>query len=207
MSSESPREAAAAAASRNQTDLSAQLASLAYPQMQSILGAITSQLGNGGMPTGIADVFAKARNEANQSYDTSIKSNEGLIRQQALQSGGVYSTGQVNDTQGRMALQMNQARDTAMQNLKFQESQAGMTQYNQLMNMLGGGANAAMNMGNQFTGLQMGSLSGMNNTSQLGGAMGGAATGAALGTQISPGWGTLIGGVAGGIGGYLGSGG
>jgi hypothetical protein len=206
MSSESPKEEAAASASRQQSDLSAKLASMAYPQMQSILGAITSQLGNGGMPTGISDVFNKARNEANQSYDTSIKSNEGLIRQQALQSGGVYSTGQISDTQGKMALQMNQARDTAMNNLKFQEAQAGMGQYNQLMNMLGGGGNAAMNMGNQFTGLQMGAIGGMNNQSPLNATMGGAMAGAGAGSAFGP-WGALAGGVIGGGAGYLGSGG
>jgi hypothetical protein len=206
MSTESPQQAAASSASRQQSDLTAQYANLAYPQLQSILGAITSQLGNGGMPTGIADVFSKARNEANQGFDTSIKSNEGLIRQQALQSGGVYSTGQINDTMGKMALQLNDARGTAMQNLRFQEAQAGMQQYNSLMNMLGQGSNTAMGLGNQFTGLQMGAIGGMNNQSQFGSALGGAATGAALGSQVSPGWGTLIGGVGGGIAGYLGSG-
>ncbi len=204
MSSESPREAAAANASRQQSDLSAQLAGVAYPQIQSILGAITSQLGNGGMPTGISDVFNKARNEANQGYDTAIRSNEGLIRQQALQSGGVYSTGQLSDTQGKMALQMNQARDTAMQNLKFQEAQAGMTQYNSLMNMLGGGSNAALGFGNQFSGLQMGAINGMNNQSQLGSTLGGAAQGASLGSAFG-GWGALAGGVIGAGAGYLGS--
>ena len=91
-------------------------------------------------------------------------------------------------------------------NLGFQEAQAKMGEYNNLMNILSGGSQQAFGMAGGMGSAQLGAIGMMNNQSQLGSTLGGVMAGASAGSAAGP-YGALIGGVAGGLGGYASSGG
>lgn len=208
MSSTSPREEAATEAARTNFDFQQQLTNTALPGLKATLDSLQQQLGGGNMLNqDVHKTFESARGELQRGYETSLGANENLIRQQAMQSGEVYQPSQVSDTISTQARMMDQQRIAGLRNLQFQEAQAGLGQYNQLMNMLGQGSGAAFNIGKGFSSVQGGAIGGMSNSNPWGSAIGGAAAGAAAGSQIYPGWGTAIGAVAGGALGYFGGGG
>ena len=207
MSTVSPQQQAATDAARYQADLSSQLSGIALPGIEDFIKSITQQLGKGGMPSDVSAVFDQARAQNNESFDTALKSNDAVMRQQALQSGGIFTTGQINSGIGQAALGLNNQRQMAERKLNMDEAHAGMTQYNTLLQMLGQSSGAAMNMGKGFSGNMLGAISGMSNQSQFGATMGGAASGAGLGGSIGGGYGAIAGALAGGAAGYFGSGG
>ena len=72
-----------------------------------------------------------------------------------------------------------------MRNLSFQESQAGMNQWNNYLSMMGMGANTAIGLGQGFSGAQMGAIGQMSQGGGWGGALSGAAGGAATAAGVS----------------------
>jgi hypothetical protein len=82
-------------------------------------------------------------------------------------------------------------------------AQSSMSDYNQILSLLGQGTNQALGLGQGFAGNANSAIGGMSQNSQFGSVLGGAASGAALGSTIYPGWGTVIGGVVGGVAGGL----
>lgn len=206
MSSSSPQESAATEAARTNLGVQEQLSNIALPGLKATLDSLYQQLGTGNsLNADVHKTFDTARTQLGESYDQGLRSNQGLLQQQARQSGEIFQPQQVQDAISLQATQMDHQRAQGMRNLQFQESQAGLSQYNQLMTMLGQGSGAAFNMGQGFSSLQSGAIGGMNNKDPWGSTIGGAASGAALGTSISPGWGTAIGAVGGGLAGWLGS--
>ena len=205
MSTESEQSKSASGLARYQAELGNELSDIALPGIQDVINSITRQLGKGGIPSDVSSIFDAARAQTNQSFDSSLKANTAMQRQQALQSGQVFSMGQVDSSISQAAEGMEQGRQQALRNLKYQETAAGMEQFNTLMSMLGQSSGAAMNLGKGFSANQAAAISGMSTSSQFGNTLGGASSGAALGTSIYPGWGTAIGAVAGGAAGYFGS--
>lgn len=157
------------------------------------------------IPDSVKREFSEARTGTNQSYDSAIMANRELAAARAKTSGQPFSTGELDAaiTQGTFAL--NQSREAALRNLSFQESQAGMNQWNNYLSMMGMGANTAIGLGQGFSGAQMGAIGQMSQGGGWGGALSGAASGAATGASIpGAGWyGAAIGGVLGGVGGYF----
>lgn len=202
----SAADKAAGQASRTQ----AQLAGDLWNESKGPLSDIFRML-QGGMAGGYNEVpelvkreFSEARGNTNLSYDTAINTNRELAAARAKTSGQPFSTGELDAaiTQGTFAL--NQSREAAMRNLNFQESQAGMNQWNNYLSMMGMGANTAIGLGQGFSGAQMGAIGQMGGGGGWGGAVSGAAGGAATGATIGGPWGAVIGGVLGGAGGYFG---
>lgn len=206
MSTESPAQAASADVARTNANLAQQLNSTSFPELSQMLGLIRRELGSGGEPASISGAYGAARKQLDSSYDDALGNTKGLLNQQALQSGERFLPGQVNGVYGQYAQGLEQDRAQAQRRLQFGEANAGLSQYNQLLNMLGQGSGAALNLGRGYSGNQAAAIGGLSQSSQFGSALGGAASGAAIGTSIYPGWGTAIGGVVGGAAGLLGSG-
>lgn len=206
MSTESPAQAASADVARVQAQLSSQLGLQSLPELRSILGMVKQELGSGGMPQQASDVFDRARGDVNRGYAQAGTNMQGLLQQQAQQSGQRFLGGQVQAASQGYGIGLEQDHAQALRSLQMQQSQAGLGQYNQLLNLLGQGSGAALNLGRGFSGNQIGAIGGMSQGSQAGGALSGAAGGASIGTSIYPGWGTAVGAVVGGAAGYLSSG-
>lgn len=206
MSFESPAQAASADLARTNANLGGALSAIALPELRSVIGTIGSELGKGGEPASVATAYGAARRDLNTGYDSASRNTLGLLQQQAKQSGGRYLGGQVNATYGQYAQTLEEDRSQALRRLQFGEANAGLQQYNTLLNLLGQGSGAALNLGKGYLGNQAGAIQGLSQTSQGGAALSGAAGGAALGTQIYPGWGTAIGAGVGALGGLLSAG-
>ena len=204
MSSQSPQELAATKAQQANFDYQGTLSGISLPGIKATLESLQRQLGSGGLNQDVHAAFDSARSELGQGYENATMSAGNLTRQQALQSGEVYQPSQINDAITLQATQLDQQRVQGMRNLQFQEAQAGLTQYNQLMNLLGQGSGAALNLGQGYSGVQASAIGGMNNQSVLGGTLGGDATGAAAGSAFGA-YGAIAGGLIGAGAGYYGS--
>ena len=208
MSTTSPREEAAQSAQAQESQYQQQFTNIAFPEIQSILSQVNGALagGFGAEPANVKSAFEPLYGELNADYAQAGAGNSATIQQRARQSGNMYSTNQIADatTLAGIGLQRDQANATRQ--LQFQEASSGLQEYNQLVGILGGGANEAMQLGGGGLNLEMGAISGMSGMSQGQGAMGGAVSGASTGAVAGP-WGALIGGVLGGAAGYMGSGG
>jgi hypothetical protein len=150
--------------------------------------------------------FDTARKGINEDFAAAGKGGEAYATQAFAQSGSLYDTTRREDTILTAASNLETERRKAMRNLDFSEAEAGLSQFNSLMQLLGAGAGVGLNLGSGFSSAQTQAISGLSNQSSGWGAVGGAASGAALGSQIYPGWGTAIGAVLGAGAGYLGSG-
>jgi hypothetical protein len=185
--------------------LQSQFTEMAYPALKSLLDRIKGDLSGGfdKPPASVSTMFDAARTDMNKQYDQALTTSSGLIKQRATQSGGLFSTEQLGDATRTAAIGLEQDRAQAERQLSMQEASAGLGQFNQLMNLLGQGGRTALGMGQGGLGLQLGSIQGLSNTSQMGGAIAGASTGASLGSMGGLGWGTAIGGALGGLYGYF----
>ena len=201
MSQSSPRSEAAAQTQFTAASLQKQLTDISYPEIQSLLKSVTSDLGTGfnTVPASVSKAFAPAFSELNTTIDSAEGQMSGVLGQKAKQSGAVLGPNQLTDATSLAVRGLEQNRAAGMRSLKFQEATAGLEQYNSLLSLLGQGSGTAIGMGSGALGLATGATAGMSGESQFGSAMGGAATGASIGSYISPGWGTVIGGVAGGL--------
>jgi len=205
----SAKDQAAGEAARTNAQLAGQLWGQSEGPLKEILAMLQGGLAGGpnAIPENVSKQFDTAREQNNLGYDSAIKANRELAGARAKTSGQVYSTGELDSAIAQGTFALNQSRASATRNLNFQEAQAGMGQYNQMLGLLGQGANTAIGMGQGMSQAQLAGINGMSGGSQWGNAASGAASGAATGTAINPGWGTLIGGVIGGAAGYFGGGG
>ena len=179
---------------------------MSLPQLSSILSRITADVSPNGIAPSVQASFDTARKGINQDFASAGRSGQAYATQAFAQSGALYDTNQRNDAMLSAATNLEQERRGAMRNLDFSEANAGLTQFNQLINLLGGGAGAALNLSGGFANQQAGANSLLSNQSPGWGALGGAASGASLGASFGP-YGALIGGALGAAGGYFGSGG
>ncbi len=211
MGGQSPQSQAAASASKDAARNQQELASEVYPALRRLLtqtyGDINiDQTGKIGIPNSVQEQFGIAREGLDRDFDTAERGASAFTTQSFKQSGNPYSQGQLDATQMAQMNSLEQARTRAQGQLQFQEAQAGMGQFNQLMNLMSGGSGAALNLGSGYGAAQNAALQWLPQTSPGQGAMSGAMAGASLGSSIYPGWGTLIGGAIGAAGGYFGSG-
>ncbi len=161
------------------------------------------------MPNGIAPSvqadFDTARKGINQDFATAGRSGQAYAKQAFAQSGALYDTNQRSDTMLSAATDLEKERRGAMRNLDFSEANAGLSQFNALMNLLGGGAGTALNLAGGFSNLQAGANSLLSNQSPGYGALSGGLAGAGAGASLGP-YGALAGGLLGAAGGYFGAG-
>lgn len=205
--SQNPQQAAAGEASRTNAQLAGELWNASRGPLGDILGMLQGGLKGGpnAIPENVSQQFDQARRQENAGYDSAIRANRELATARARTGGMPYTTGELDAAISQGTYALNQSREAGLRNLQFQEAQAGMGQYNQMLSLLGMGANTAIGMGQGMSQAQLGAIGQMGGQSGgWGGALGGAAAGAAAGSQIYPGWGTAIGAVIGGVGGYMG---
>jgi hypothetical protein len=180
------------------------LSNVALPQLSSILGQVTADLNPSQISPSVQNAFNTARTGVNADYATAGRGQTAYINQSAAQSGGIWSTNQIQDQQVLAAQNLDQQRQGALQNLDFQESAAGMQQFNSLLQLLGQGSGTALGLGGGFGSAQAGAIGGMSNQSPGQGALSGGLAGAGTGAAFGP-YGALIGGVLGAGAGYFGS--
>jgi hypothetical protein len=207
VSTTSPQSAAADKEAQWQAALSRQLAGIAKPELQTLVTSLGESLGNrtaSGQLGLDASVLSSAKQELNLGYDQAKFGNTELIRYNTLRSGeDRRSPGAAGSAIQGAATGLDRDRASALRNLQFMSAQSSLSDYNQVLSLLGQGSNAALGLAQGFSGASGAAIGGLSNQTQMGGILGGAASGASLGTTISPGWGTLIGGVVGGVAGGL----
>lgn len=206
MSFESPQQSASAEAARGQAQRAGQLADVSLPQLSSILSRITADIGGGGIPASVQSAYNTARTGVNADFATAGKGQQAYIPQAFAQAGGIYNTNQVSDAMTTAATNLDFERRQALKNLDFQEAEAGLGQFNSLMNLLGAGAGTGLNLATGFSGAQSQAIGGLPSQSTGWGALSGAMGGAGAGATFGP-YGALIGALVGGAGGYLSAGG
>jgi hypothetical protein len=201
----SAADAAAGKASRTQAQLAGYLWDESKGPLTDIFQMLQQGMSGGynETPDLIKKEFGEARTGTNLSYDSAINANRELAAARAKTSGQPFSTGELDAAIAQGTYALNQNREAAMRNLQFQESQAGMNQWNNYLSMMGQGANTAIGMGQGMAGANMGAIGQMGGGGGFGSILGGAASGAAAGSMIAPGWGTAIGAVLGGVGGAI----
>lgn len=204
MSFESPMQASSAEAARSQAQRSSQLADVSLPQLKDILGRTLGDI-TGGMSPIVQKAFGEARTGIQSDFAAAGKGEQAYIPQAFAQAGGIYNTNQIEDAKLTAAQNLDFERRQAMKRLDFQEAEAGLSQYNSLLNLLGSGVGTGLNLAQGFSGTQSQAIAGMSNQSPGWGAIGGAASGAGIGAQFGGGYGALIGALIGGGAGYLGA--
>lgn len=207
MSTTSPQAAAAGKQAEWQAMLSSQLSGLAGPELQ----ALTERLGGmlktdaSGRPLADAGIKSAAEGDLNQQYDRALTGSREAINYGALRSGeSRLSPGGVNSAIQSAATSLDRDRASALRNLEFMSAQSSLSDYNQVLSLLGQGSNAALGLSQGFSGAAGAAIGGLSNQSQMGSVLGGAASGASLGSVAGP-WGALAGGVLGGVAGGLAS--
>lgn len=201
------QQKAAGEAQRANAQLAGELWDSSKGPLSEILQMLQGGLAGGpdAIPENVSKQFNAAREQTDIGYDSSIRANRELAGARARTSGQPYSTGELDAAISQGTWALNQSRDSAMRNLKFQEAQAGMGQYNQMLSLLGQGANTAIGMGQGMSQAQLGAIGQMSSGGGWGGALSGAAGGAATGATIGAGnpYGIAIGAVLGGVAGGL----
>ena len=204
----SSKDKAAGEAARNNAQLAGELWDQSKGPLSEILAMLQGGLSGGpnAIPENVSKQFDTAREQNNLGYDSAIRANRELAGARARTSGSVYSTGELDSAIAQGTFALNQSRESATRNLNFQEAQAGMGQYNQMLGLLGQGANTAIGLGQGMTQAQLAGINGMGGGGGWGGAASGAAGGAGTGATFGP-YGAIIGGVLGGAAGYFSGGG
>jgi hypothetical protein len=208
MSTTSPQSAAADAQQQWQASLSKRLSGIAQPELASITDQLSGMLSLDatGRMAGDAGVLSSATNQLNASYDQAQNTNREQIGYGALRAGeSRLSPMGLSSAIGSSGTALERDRQSAMRNLQFMSAQSSLSDYNQVLQLLGQGTQASLGLAQGFGGAAGSAIQGLSGQTQMGGILGGAASGAALGSTVYPGWGTLIGGVVGGVAGGLSS--
>jgi len=212
MSTSSPQAAAAGQQSLWQSQLAQQLSGVALPELQQLMGSsglggmLAGRDSSGRLPQDAANL-AGATSQLNQSYGQAKNGSREAIAYGGLRSGeGRTSPGAMGSATMSAATSLDRDRQSALQNLQFQSASSSMSDYNQVLQLLGQGTKTSMGLAQGFSGAAGSAVGGLSNQSQMGGVLGGASSGAGLGFTVGGPWGAAIGGVAGGVAGYLGSG-
>lgn len=206
MSTESPQAAAAGQQAQWQASLARQLSGITMPELWSLVSResnVLSSADQSGRLAPDAAVLSAAKGQLNQGYDQAKFGSQEAINYGALRSGeGRMSPGAVGSGVMSAATSLERDRASALRNLEFQSAQSSMADYNQVLQLLGQGSNAALGLSQGFSGASGAAIGGLSGQSQMGGILGGAASGASLGATFG-GWGALAGGVIGGVAGGL----
>lgn len=194
-----------------QSTLSAKLAGIAIPGLESMIGkngALTGLLdstNNGRVLSSLdKEKLDTVLGQVKTSYDQAGRNTGEAINYGALRGGeSRLSPGATGSALSSAATMLDRDRFMAENNIKYASNAAGMTNYNKILNLFGQGSNTALGLGAGAGNIATSAIGGMSNTTPGGSILGGAASGAALGTAVMPGWGTVIGAVGGGIVGGL----
>ena len=205
----SPQEEAGARVQRDSARQSKALADEAFPLLREVISQAQGdinidQTGKIGVPFSVQRQFDQQLEGMNRDFDISKRGSEAYTAQSFKQSGNPYSENQLNDTIQQNARMLEEARGRATNQLKLEEARAGMSQYNNLMNIMLGAEGSALNLAGGF-GAQRGRAIGfLPNQSQEGGAISGGIAGASAGSSFGP-YGALAGLFIGAGLGYAGS--
>jgi hypothetical protein len=170
-----PQSSAANEQASFQSALQGQLSSIAVPELQRMLnpgGVISSQLAstNGGNTKSSMDqaAYNASLSQLNQGYGQAAFGNKEAINYGGLRSGeGRMSSGVMGSALGSAATSLERDRQSAMNNLQFQSASSSLTDYNQLLSLMGMGAKSALGLSGQAGQAANQAISGLSNQSDL----------------------------------------
>jgi len=206
-----PQADAASASARENARFQKELSDQMFPALRRLLATTYGDInidkqGNLGIPDSIVKQFGVAQTGVNRDFDVAERGANAYTSQSFKQSGNPYSPGQLDAVQRQQLQTLEQGRSRAMGQLKFEEAQAGLGQFNQLMNLMSGGVGSALNLGAGYGAAQNATLRFLPTTTQEGAGFSGAIAGAGAGASFGP-YGALAGALIGGVGGALSYGG
>jgi hypothetical protein len=209
MSTTSAQSAAADEQQLWQAALAKRLSNIAQPELASITNQLSEMLNLDatGRTAGDAANLGAATNQLNASYDQAQTANREQIGYGALRAGeSRLSPMGLSSAIGSSGTALERDRQSAMRNLQFMSAQSSLSDYNQVLQLLGQGTQASLGLAQGFSGAAGSAIGGLSPNSQFGSILGGAASGASLGS-VAGGWGALAGGIIGGAAGAFGYGG
>lgn len=184
MSTSSPQAEAAGDQAQWQAQLARQLSGIAQPELQKLVGGLTSQLQGrsaSGQLTADAGVLSSATNQLNQGYGQAGFGSREAIGYGALRSGEANrSPGAVNSSVMNAATSLDRDRTSALRNLQFQSAQSSMADYNQVLQLLGQGTQSSLGLAQGFSGASGQAIGGLSNQSDFSNILGGVATGVSI---------------------------
>lgn len=206
MSTTSPQAEAGGKQALWQASLAERLSNMTAPELKAITGQLSGMLSSTdgtGRLAADSEILSQSKAQLNQGYDQALTGSREAINYGALRAGeGRLSPGAVSGSIASAATGLERDRQSALRNLEFMSAQSSLADYNQVLSLLGQGANASLGLAQGFSGASGAAIGGLSNQTQAGGIIGGAASGASAGSIAGP-WGALIGGVVGGVAGGL----
>ena len=182
MTTISDRELGATNASKVAADFTGQLQRTGLPEIQNIMNMVTGQMSGGFnsiMPM-VKEQFDPIRSQMETEYTQMIGGSKAGIAQRAKQSGMPFGADAVDDATLKHATYLEQQRGLAENRLNIQEATANASEFQQLLSILGGGANTAIGLGTGNLQNMVGATGGMSQTSELGAIMSGVGTGMSI---------------------------
>lgn len=169
----SPQQDAAASLGLTQSALANQLYKVAGPELQSLVGPggmVSGQVAStqGGRVRSSMDqaAYDSSLSQLNQGYGQAAFGNKEAINYGALRSGE-RSGNVVGSALGSAATGLERDRQSALSNLQFQSASASLTDYNQLLGLMGQGAKTSLGLAGGNWGLAAGGIGGLNPNSNL----------------------------------------
>src|SRR5262245_50636927 len=141
MTAENRQEEAAAGASRDAARSQRALADQVFPALRRLFSATygdinVDQQGNIGIPESVRKQFDTARAGVNRDFDVAERGSSAYTTQSFKQAGNLYTPAQLDAVQKQQLQTLEQGRSRAQGQLQFEEAQAGLGQFNQLMNLM-----------------------------------------------------------------------
>lgn len=203
-----PANTAASDAATNAGRETTAFQNLAFPAIQKVIAQYMADLGKpGSEPDSVKKMFSQARDSLGSQFNAAELSSTNAIATRAKSMGLDYRPDATLAAQNTAMTGLEQQRAAALQNLSYQEGQAGMNQTNALLARMGSIerslAGAAYGQGQAG----ISELGMMSQSNPWGGALSGAIGGA--GSMIGTGnpYAIAGGAIVGGIGGYFSGGG
>ena len=173
MSTTSPQAAAAGEQAAYQAQLSQELSQIALPELKKMIGQggmVSSQLAStqGGAVKSSMDsgAYNSALGQLNQGYGQAAFGNREAINYGALRSNE-RSGNVMGSALGSAATSLERDRQAALSNLQFQSASSSLTDYNQLLNLMGQGSRTALGLGGQAGQIATGAVGGLSDQSDL----------------------------------------
>lgn len=176
MSTSNPQAEAAGQQAGFSANLASQLSMIALPELTRLMGGPNSLIGGQLGSTGGGNVkssmdqanYNTSLSQLNQGYGQAQMGSREAIQYGALRSGlGRTQPGATSGAITSAATSLERDRQTALNNLNFQSSQASMQDYNQLLGLMGMGSKSALGLSGQAGGLANQAISGISNQSDM----------------------------------------
>jgi len=172
----SPQTEAAGQQAGVSANLASQLSMIALPELTRMIGGPQSMIGSQLASTAGGNVkssmdqanYNTSLSQLNQGYGQAAFGDKEAINYNALRSGeGRLSSAVPESSIASSATRLEDQRQQALSNLNFQSASSSLTDYNQLLGLMGMGAKSALGLSGQAGGLANQAISGLSNQTDM----------------------------------------